>query len=250
MKTSFVSSNQITVNKNTVATFYTCNFSNGRKGCEAAPKSTGNLGCVNPEKCKQANRESLSEFWSVPVGQSGSAGIGVYDGGTAYIDSCMLNRCGGGGVLSHGKGSLIDIRNCTVQNMRHIGIEVRDEGAVKVRKNNISENQSHGISIGLNSYAYIEENIIQGNGAEGILSGRVFDSNELIQMNERCQNSHTARVIDGNTIRDHIAPGIYTVNPEEGLNNKFQTSKTTFFVRNGEIFGYSIPPIITSTIFF
>ncbi|XP_071133358.1 uncharacterized protein [Mytilus edulis] len=313
---SFVSGNQITVNKNTVATFYKCKFTNGRKGCETAPKCTGNDGCVNPEKCKQAYRESLSEFWSVPVGQSGSAGIGVYDGGTAYIDSCMLNRCGGGGVLSHGKGSLIDIRNCTVQNMRHVGIEARDEGAVKVRKNNISENQSHGIAIGPNSYAYIEENIIQGNGAEGILSGRVLDSNESLQMNERCQNrvvlinnhigqnglcgvscdggffeikgnrifanhlwgmfvkmqsnafilnneifdnkcggirighNHTARVIiDGNTIRDHIGPGIYTVNPEEGLNNKLQTSKKFFFVRNGESFGYSLPPIITSTNF-
>ncbi|CAC5411598.1 unnamed protein product [Mytilus coruscus] len=313
---NFVSGNQITVNKNSVATFYKCSFGNGQKGCEAATKCTGNVGCINPEKCKQAYQESLFVSWSVPLGQAGYAGIGVYDSGIAYIDSCLLNRCGGGGVLSHGKGSLIDIRNCTVQKMRQMGIEARDGGAVKVTKNNILENQSHGIAIGPNGYGYIKENIIQENGAEGIWCGGILDSNESPQMNEtgasrvvlidnhigqnglsgvscdggffeikgnrifsnhlwgmmvktrssayilnneifdnkcggiRIGHNYTASVIiDGNTIKDHIGPGIYTVNSADSLYNKLPMNKERFYVGDGEILGYSQPPIITSTNF-
>ncbi|CAG2196366.1 unnamed protein product [Mytilus edulis] len=108
---------------------------------------------------------SVATFYKCEVG---FAGICVSRGGTAHIQSCVLDRCGGGGVLSSGNGSLIDIKDCTVNNMRQMGIEAREGGSIKAINNIISGNQSHGVNIGPNGYGYISGNIIQGNGAEGV----------------------------------------------------------------------------------
>ncbi|CAC5373486.1 unnamed protein product [Mytilus coruscus] len=115
---------------------------------------------------------------------AGFPGIVADNGGTAYLDASLLNRCGGGGVLSVRKGSFVEIKNSIVQNMRQMVIEARNEGTVKVSKTTISENQSHGISICSNGYGFIEENIIQENRAEGISCGGIFDSHESPRMNE------------------------------------------------------------------
>ncbi|XP_063405158.1 uncharacterized protein LOC134688391 [Mytilus trossulus] len=313
-KVNFVSGNHITVLENSIATFYNCKFSNGKAGCDTFPKCTGKIGCINPLKCRQAYKEDKLLFGTISFGQAGFPGIMVFNGGIAYLDACLLNRCGGGGVLSEGKGSFMEIKNCNVQNMRQMGIEARNEGAVKISKNTILENQTHGIAIGPNGYGFIEENIIQGNGAEGIWCGGVLDSHESPKMNEtgasraviidndigqnglcgvscdgcfveikgnrifsnhlwgtmvksrssayilnndifdnkcggiRIGHNYTASVIiDGNTIRDHTGPGVYTVNSAERFLNKMKTDLSDCFVGNGEIMGYSRPPVITST---
>ncbi|CAC5360147.1 unnamed protein product [Mytilus coruscus] len=316
-KVNFVSGNHITVHENCIATFYNCKFSNGKKGCDTFPKCTGNIGCINPLKCRQAYREGLLFSGTISLGQAGFPGISVFNGGTAYLDTCLLDRCGGGGVLSEGKGSFMEIKNCTVQNMRQMGIEARNEGAVKISRNTIAGNQAHGIAIGPNGYGFIEENIIQGNGAEGIWCGGALDSHKSTHLNEtgasravlidndigqnglsgiscdgcfveikgnrifsnhfwgmmvksrssayilnneifdnkcggiRIGSNYTASVIiDGNTIRDHTGPGVYTVNSVENALKKINKNKpevSDCFVGNGEILGYSRPPIITST---
>ncbi|VDI42249.1 Hypothetical predicted protein [Mytilus galloprovincialis] len=279
---NFVSGNSITINANSIATFYNCTFSNEKKGCDAFPKCTGNKGCINPMKCRKTYQKDIMLFGNVSFGESGFPGIVADNGGTVYIDACLLNRCGGGGVLSVRK-------------------EARNEGAVKLIKNTISENQLHGIAIGPNGYGFIEENIIQGNGAEGIWCGGVLDSHESTKMNETgasravligndigqnglsgisCEGcfieikgnrifsnifwgmmltsrssayilnndifdnkcggiriglNYTASIIiDGNSIRDHTGPGVYT-------------DKSKVHVGSGEILVYSRPPIITCT---
>lgn len=159
-KVNFVSGNQLTVHDNSIATFYNCKFSNGKKGCDAFPKCTGNIGCIDPLQCRQAYHEGLLGVETIHVGQIGFPGIGVYNGGFVYLDACLLDRCGGGGVLSEGKGSFMEIKNCTVQNMRQMGIEARNEGAVRISKNTILGNQTHGIVFGPNGYGFIIENII------------------------------------------------------------------------------------------
>jgi hypothetical protein len=40
-----------------------------------------------------------------------------------YLESCIVDRCGGGGVVSDGEGSLIEMNYCTVRRMRQMGIE-------------------------------------------------------------------------------------------------------------------------------
>jgi hypothetical protein len=42
------------------------------------------------------------------------------NGGIVYLESCILDRCGGGGVVSDGEGSLIEMNYCTVRHMRQI----------------------------------------------------------------------------------------------------------------------------------
>ncbi|VDI38777.1 Hypothetical predicted protein [Mytilus galloprovincialis] len=313
---NFVSGNSITINANSIATFYKCTFSNGKKGCDAFPNCTGNKGCINPMKCKKNYQKDILLFGNVSFGETGFPGIVADKGGTAYLDTCVLKGCGGGGVLSVRKGSFLEVKKSTIQNMRQMGIEARNEGAVKVSKNTISHNQTHGIAIGPNGYGFIEENIIQGNGAEGIWCGGVFDSYKPETMNEngasravlinndigqnglsgiscegcyieikgnrifsnnywgmmvrarssayilnndifdnksggiRHDQNYTASVIiDGNTIRDHTGPGVYTVNSTEVFNIKNKSNVSAIYVGSGEIFGYSRPPIITSTNF-
>ncbi|CAG2199188.1 unnamed protein product [Mytilus edulis] len=283
---------QITVSKNSVATFYNCKFSNGQKGCEYFPK------------CK------------------GDKGICVSDGGTAYVESCVLDRCGGGGILSCGNGTLTDIRNCTIRNMRQMGVEAKDGGAIRAINNTISNNQTHGFAIGPNGYGYISGNIIQGNGAEGVWSGGNFKQDESMEMNEegasravlndniirqnglsgisfdggyfevkgnkiisnwlwglmvksrsysyildndisenkcggiRIGTNYTAAVfINGNTIRDHIGPSIYTVSSIENSLKTSRRRKTIekqikhIAVGDGEMNGESREPFIFSTNF-
>jgi hypothetical protein len=53
-----------------------------------------------------------------------------------------------GGVVSEGDGSLIEMNNCTVRHMRQMGIEARNDGAIKAMNGLIVENQFHGVAIG------------------------------------------------------------------------------------------------------
>ncbi|CAG2242225.1 unnamed protein product [Mytilus edulis] len=306
---------QINVSDNSVATFYKCNFSNGQKGCASFPKCKGDKGCINQLNCKLDFQLSLSEsFDNKSIGEVGFAGICVSVGGTAYVDMCVFDRCGGGGVLSCGKTAFLEIRNCTICNMRQMGIEAREGGEIIAINNLISGNQFHGVVIGPNRYGNISGNTIQGNGAEGIWCGGILDGHGKIKMSEECasrailndniirQNglsgisldggyfevkgnrifsnwlwgmmvksrsysyilgndisenkcggirighNYTAAVfIDGNTIRDHIGPGIYLM---KSIDNLLKKSENKFFkvpVGNGEIFGESRKPFIYST---
>ncbi|CAG2199185.1 unnamed protein product [Mytilus edulis] len=197
---------QILVTDNSVATFYKCNFSNGQKGCEFFPKCKGDEGCLNRRKCKADFQSSLSNsFGSTNVGEVGFAGICVSEGGTAYIESCVLDRCGGGGVLSSGNGSLIEIKDCIISNMRQMGIEAREGGAIKSINNTISNNQFHGIAIGPNGYGYISGNKIQGNGAEGVWCGGILDQLEKLKMNEE---GASRAVLCDNIIRQNGLSGL------------------------------------------
>ncbi|XP_063405090.1 uncharacterized protein LOC134688362 [Mytilus trossulus] len=311
---------QITVTNNSVATFNKCSFSNGQIGCEYFPKCKGEEGCINRLKCKADYQSSFSmSFANKSIGEVGYAGVCVSNGGTAYVDSCLFDRCGGGGVLSCGNGSLIEIRSCTISNMRQMGVEARDGGAIKAINNTIYRNQSHGIAIGPNGYGYISGNLIEENGAEGVWSGGILDrhgsvnlnekdssravlldniirqnglsgisfdggyfevkgnlihsnwlwgmmvksrSYSYIQNNEICENkcggirighNYTAAVfIDGNTIRDHTGPGIYTVNSIHNLFGQSQKKKTLIRnikkipVADGELLEESRKPFISS----
>ncbi|CAC5416531.1 unnamed protein product [Mytilus coruscus] len=144
-------------------------------------------------------------FANKSIGEVGFAGLCVSEGGTAHVDSCVFDRCGDGGVLSCGNDSLIEIRNCTVCNMRQTGIEAREGGSIKAIHNTISSNQLHGFAIGPNEYGYISGNIIQGNGAEGVWSGGILDQNTAIKMNEE---GASKAVLCDNIIRQNGLSGI------------------------------------------
>jgi hypothetical protein len=51
----------------------------------------------------------------------------------------------GGGVFSVGKGSLIEMNDCTVRHMRQMGIEACNGGAIKAVNCLIVENQLQGV---------------------------------------------------------------------------------------------------------
>ncbi|XP_076079299.1 uncharacterized protein LOC143049581 [Mytilus galloprovincialis] len=201
---------QIGVKFNSVATFYRCKFSNGGIGCEYFPQCKGEAGCINPYKCKTNHESSLREkFANTNVGEVGTAGICASDGGTIYIDSCVLDRCGGGGVLSTGDGSFIEIKNSTVCNMRQMGIEARQEGVITATNNIIAGNQTHGVAIGPNGCGYISGNIIQGNGSEGVWSGGNIKKDELMETIVRMDEKGASRaVLCDNIIRQNGLSGI------------------------------------------
>jgi hypothetical protein len=66
----------------------------------------------------------------VHLNEPGYPGITAFSGGILYLESCILDRCGGGGVFSVGKGSLIEMNDCTVRHMRQMGIEACNWGII------------------------------------------------------------------------------------------------------------------------
>ncbi|XP_063403668.1 uncharacterized protein LOC134687361 [Mytilus trossulus] len=196
---SFVTgSAQIGVLSDAIATFYRCKISNGPKGCDDFPKCNGGSGCVtNTGEC---NREGKNQgFANFATGQVGSPGIWVGSGGKLIVQNCVLYRCGGGGVLADGNNACLEIRHCTIQNMRQMGVEARNGGMVKVEDNVIIDNQFHGIAIAPRGYAVISRNLIQGNGQEGIFCGGMLNSDSGHMLEMKSEDTSQA-IITKNTI--------------------------------------------------
>ena len=201
--------NQIQIQSNSIATFYQCKFSNGDKGCDEFPKCTGDKGCINPPKCKLSIKKAESyPTGNRGIGEPGNAGIAASNGGIVYLESCILDRCGGGGALSDGEGSLIEMNNCTVHHMRQMGIEARNDGAIKAMNCLIVENQFHGVAIGPRGIGYISGNTIEGNGQEGIWCGGIAEefrsnskggSKSVIVDNVISHNGSSGLSFDGGT---------------------------------------------------
>ncbi|XP_076362998.1 uncharacterized protein LOC143253279 isoform X2 [Tachypleus tridentatus] len=158
--------------------FYRCHMSNGKLGCEHFPYCKGGRGCVNsdPTLCKQKSEKSTFQgmFNSRSLGIqcsgiSGYPGINALNGGSIFLDKCVLDRCGGGGVLCDGERSYLKITNSIIKNMRQSGVEVRNGGILYALNNDIVDNQLHGVLIGPNGRGHILGNNVKGNKCEGIL---------------------------------------------------------------------------------
>ena len=232
---------QIQIRSNSIATFHHCKFSNGKKGCDEFPKCKGYKGCINPPKCKlfvkKAESSSMGNFGT---GEIGYPGIAASSGGIVYLESCILDRCGGGGVLSDGEGSLIEMNNCTVRHMRQMGIEARNGGTIKALNCLIVENQFHGVAIGPRGIGYISGNTIEGNGREGIWCGGIAEefrsnseggSKSVIVDNVISHNGLSGLSFDG---------GSYEVKNNKIFENWFWglmiKSKSSTYLLNNDIF--------------
>ena len=232
---------QIQIRSNSIATFHHCKFSNGNKGCDEFPQCKGDKGCINPPKCKlsvkKAESSSMSNF---RTGEVGYPGIEASSGGIVYLEYCILDRCGGGGVLSVGEGSLIEMNNCTVRHMRQMGIEARNGGAIKAMNCLIVENQLHGVAIGPRGIGYISGNTIEGNGHEGIWCGGIA---EEFGMNSK---GGSKSVIVDNVISHNCLSGLsfdggtYEVKNNEIFENWLWglmiKSKSSTYLLNNDIF--------------
>jgi tetratricopeptide (TPR) repeat protein len=160
---------QIIVNRNVVVTFYRCMFSNGLRGCDSYPDCTGGKGCINPIGCRQI--DDLSMLGDVKSGKPGCAAICARLGGKVFIEKCIFERCGGGGVLCTDDGTVMEIKRSTFSKNRQMGIEARNGGRVIAVDNVIANNQTHGVAIGPRGSAILERNIIENNNNEGIWCG-------------------------------------------------------------------------------
>jgi hypothetical protein len=90
---------EIHILSNSIATFHHCKFSNGKKSCDEFPKCKGDKGCINPQKCKLSVKKVESScMGNIKSGEVGYSGIVASNGGIVYLESCILDRCGGGGV--------------------------------------------------------------------------------------------------------------------------------------------------------
>ncbi|CAG2195420.1 unnamed protein product [Mytilus edulis] len=179
---SFVpNSAQIGILSNATATFYKCKISNGARGCDDYPRCKGGSGCIkHPVKCSRLMEvPGLANF---ATGEQGYPGLWVGSGGKLIVRNCVLDKCGGGGVLSDGDGAHLEIRYCTIRNMRSTGVEARNGGMVKVEDNVIIDNQLHGIMIAPRGNGIIHRNNIQGNGQEGIFCGGILNPNNFGQI--------------------------------------------------------------------
>jgi parallel beta-helix repeat protein len=232
---------EIHILSNSIATFHHCKFSNGKKSCDEFPKCKGDKGCINPQKCKLSVKKVESScMGNIKSGEVGYSGIVASNGGIVYLESCILDRCGGGGVLSDGEGSLIEMNNCTVRHMRQMGIEARNGGTIKALNCLIVENQFHGVAIGPRGIGYISGNTIEGNGREGIWCGGIAEefrsnseggSKSVIVDNVISHNGLSGLSFDG---------GSYEVKNNKIFENWFWglmiKSKSSTYLLNNDIF--------------
>ncbi|XP_052810412.1 uncharacterized protein LOC128238488 isoform X2 [Mya arenaria] len=167
-------SGQVIVGKNVVATFLRCTFRNGQKACKTFPKCDGKFGCRNERKEKCAKHFEIQKKEPFASGVPGIPGVAAQDGGKVYLKNCKLIRCGGGGALSDGTGSLMNIQNCQIFKMHNMGVESRNGGMAEVIGCEIRNNQFHGISIGDVGRGFVSGNTISDNGEEGIWAGGIL----------------------------------------------------------------------------
>ena len=163
--------NQIVAGSGTLLSFYRCTFSNGAEACDDFPHCEGGRGCknTNPDRCR-TQAETIKKSGMSAFGRTGEVGYPglVCDGADVIVDSCIIDRCGGGGILSTGKGSLLKVAHCIVKNNRQVGLEVRNDGELIAVENEIENNQFHGVLVGPYGKATLCRNHIFGNGNEGI----------------------------------------------------------------------------------
>ncbi|XP_022244846.1 uncharacterized protein LOC111086415 [Limulus polyphemus] len=226
------------VNGRNVMSFYRCHMSNGKPGCENFPYCKGGHGCINsdPALCKQKSEKSSSqrEFYSRVLGspcsgECGYPGIESINGGSVFLDRCVLDRCGGGGVLCDGEGSYLKITNSIIKNMRQSGVEVRNGGILHALNNDIVDNQLHGVLIGPNGRGHILGNSIKGNKCEGILC--TAESMGTIKNNLICHSGKCGISCDG---------GSYEITSNKIFDNWFwgimAKTRSSCMVVNNDIF--------------
>ena len=226
---------QVRISTGITASLYRCTVSNGKKGCRDFPRCNGGTGCVNAGACSKQQtlfktfvscKQSLGESSS---GEGGFPGIVAESGGKVYIEQCVIERCGGGGPLSDGKGSRMEVKHCIIRNLIQMGLEVRNDGTLVAEDNVIHDNHTHGVAIGPNGNCSLLNNQIYGNGREGIL----------------CSPTSTARIVD-NTIHHNNLSGIsldegsYEISSNQIFENwcwgVFLKSRASCFFLNNEIF--------------
>lgn len=152
-------------------TMFKCHISNGLSGCEDFPECNGGTGCkaaLYParEPCNRTGRFGEPTVSGVP----GYAGVQVLNSSVGHFENCDFERCGGGGILSHGSGSKVYIKSCKVHGNLQAGLEAREGGCLEAIDNDIYSNGYHGVLIGPSAGSCkIVNNRIYENCREGIL---------------------------------------------------------------------------------
>ena len=187
----------------TTFTFNKCHFSNGQETCKEYPRCKGGSGCKNPDPngC-QTKFEKLmaldrgSGFFH--TGVTGHSGITAADGGKVFLERCTLDSCGGGGALSTGKGSVLNVSNCVIVRNQQQGLEAREGGKLIAVHNDIRNNGAHGVLIGPSGTAILRFNYISCNDREGIYAFELNrDEDEILEF---CPESKSCAFIEENVI--------------------------------------------------
>ena len=156
---------------NTMLSFYHCMFSNGTGACEDFPKCKGGKGCnnPNPNECRASYEAATrtSSSGCVRIGVAGKAGV-YCEGGNVVLNSCIIDGCGGPGLMCVGTESQMKVTGCTVKNNRQAGLNVRWYGQLFVENTVIENNQLHGVLIGPYAKARLSRNSILRNQHEGL----------------------------------------------------------------------------------
>ncbi|XP_077863499.1 uncharacterized protein LOC144347247 [Saccoglossus kowalevskii] len=213
------------IRKGIVCSFHDCLFSNGEAACDNYPRCRGGPGCKNTDSVSCFEKSELRSINQIDQkslgpnqisGDPGYAGLQVIGGGTAYVENCFFERCGGGGVLVDGNGSTLHITKSRITYCRNMGLEVRNHGRLYAEGNTISNNVTHGVAIGPHAeYADIIDNQIVGNMAEGVWMAEKSNANlqnNTIGQNGACGlslDTMSTIVIANNKINDNWFWGVF-----------------------------------------
>ena len=225
-------SSQLRISKGITATLYRCNIFNGKKGCRDFPTCKGCNGCENDDACEEhmTRNEQSDCFWTDIRGKPGYPAICAESGGKVYIDRCILEKCGGGGILGTGDGSKVEIRHSTIRNTAVAGLEVFNGAVLVAEHNMIHDNKMDGVSIGPGAHGILKNNKIFGNSREGIFC--VLGSTAVICENSIHHNGFSGVRLNGgsfellsNLIFDNWCWGVLLLH------------RSSCMLQNNEIFG-------------
>lgn len=72
-------------------------------------------------------------WYSQLIGIKGSSGLLCCNQGKVYLYGCLFDRCGGGGAIVSGEGSILEIKRSIVRNVCASGLIVDNGGFMSVK---------------------------------------------------------------------------------------------------------------------
>lgn len=211
---SFVSDGKIDVGLNGIATFYRCQFANGKQ-------------VDNNSNFTQFDKKSTLTFPKLTLNRPVFSSVSGSRGSQISLHSCTFNNCPGFSIFVEGQSSLLDINNCEITKSNCSGVVVQNGVTMKMINSKISENGLYGMEIGTDCDVTMHGNTVDGNSMDGAFFGIVQNVRNIedkkikasIQDNSFCHNGLSGLIlstgsyeIKDNKMNNNWARGILVLN--------------------------------------
>ena len=145
---------------------------------------------------------------------------GIYLVGSAYLDSCVVSECGGGGLKVMGKNGSAVVMSSTFVRNRAAALEVCHQGQLLAMNNKIFENRQGCYLCPFPGQCLIKHNSICLNSREGVFCLNVSGTDVNLELGAKLfammEDDSVSRVhidFDGNLVSENGSYGISVQQP-------------------------------------